>query len=134
MPYHRNLFIGVGICNILQKISAFLDCDCQMVDVVSNKGIQGIYQKLEVVNGRPSWNSSVGVAVWFSPTYEGWFFGPVDYLGQDYASVISVNTGTVSCPYNIPDDQWLYYDSGSSAWAYVNVGDVSIECLTGKFN
>ena len=84
------------------------------------------------MNGRPSWNSSVGVAVWFSPTYEGWFFGPVDYLGQDMANVISVNTGNHSCPYNIPDDQWLYYDSGSSAWAYVNVGDVSIECLTGN--
>ena len=125
MPYHRNLFIGVG---------AFLDCDCQMVDVVSNKGIQGIYQKLEVVNGRPSWNSSVGVAVWFSTTYEGWFFGYMDYLGQDMANVISVNSGNHSCPYNIPDDQWLYYDSGSSAWAYVNVGDVSIECLSGKFN
>ena len=105
-----------------------------MVDVVSNKGIQGIYQKLGVVNGRPSWNSSVGVAVWFSPTYEGWFFGSMDSLGQDYASVISVNTGNHSCPYYIPDDQWLYYDSGTSAWTNVNVGDVSIECLSGKFN
>ena len=113
----------------------FSDCDCQTVDVISNKGeIQGIYQKLGYVNGRPSWNSSVGTALWFTSTYEGWLFGSMDYLGQDMASLVSLGIGDHSCPYNIPDDQWLYYDSGSSAWAYVNVGDVSIECLSGKFN
>ena len=111
----------------------FLDCDCQMVDVVSNKGIQGIYQKLGVVNGRPSWNSSVGVAVWFSPTYEGWFFGSMDYLGQDAAFLLTLWTGNNSCFYNISGDQWQYYDSGASAWLYVNVGDVSIQCLSGNF-
>ena len=117
------------------RFFVFSDCDCQTVDVISNKGgIQGLYQKLGYVNGRPSWNSSVGTAVWFTPTYEGWLFGSMDSLGQDLAFVISLGIGSHSCPYNIPDDQWLYYDSGSSAWAYVNVGDVSIECLSGRFN
>ena len=112
----------------------FSDCDCQTVNVTSNKGVEGIYQKLGDVNGKTSWNSSAGVAVWFSPTYEGWFFGPMEYIGQNMAYIISFGTGNHSCFYNIPGDQWLYYDYGSSAWAYVNVGDVSIECLSGKSN
>ena len=113
----------------------FSDCDCQTVDVISNKGgIQGLYQKLGYVNGRPSWNSSVGTAVWFTPTYEGWLFGSIDSLGQDLAFVISLGIGSHSCPYNIPDDQWLYYNSGASSWQYVNDGDVSIQCLSGNLN
>ena len=88
------------------------------------------------MNGKTSWNSSDGVAVWFSPTYEGWFFGPTEYLGQDVANLMSISlgTGNHSCPYNVPEDQWLYYDSGASAWTYVNVGDVIIQCLSGNFN
>ena len=86
------------------------------------------------MNGKTSWNSSDGVAVWFSPTYEGWFFGTMEYLGQDYAMVVCLGTGTQSCFYNIPVDQWLYYNYENSAWEYVNDGDVSIQCLSGKFN
>ena len=121
-------------------------CDCQTVNVVSNKGIQGVYQKLGYVNGRTSWNSS-GIAIWFSPTYEGWFFGGIDYLGQNMAMVIVTGTGNYSmaalivlgtgnnsCPYNISDDQWLYYNSGTSSWQYVNDGDVSVQCLSGNLN
>ena len=108
-------------------------CDCQTVNVVSNKGIQGVYQKLGYVNGRTSWNSS-GIAIWFSPTYEGWFFGGIDYLGQNMAMVIVTGTGNYSCPYNISDDQWLYYNSGTSSWQYVNDGDVSLQCLSGNLN
>ena len=106
-------------------------CDCQTLNVVSNRGVQGTYQKLGYVNGRTSWNTS-GIGLWFSPTYEGWFFGGIDYLGQDMASVIAMGTGNNSCPYNISDDQWLYYSSGVSAWVYVNYGDVSIQCLSGS--
>ena len=57
--------------------TVFSDCDCQTVNVISNRGIQGIYQKIAWdVNGRTSWTSSNGKAVWFHQTYEGWFFGP----------------------------------------------------------
>ena len=108
-------------------------CDCQTVNVISNKGVGGTYQKLGYVNGRASWNSSTGDAVWYSQNYEGWFFGTMDILGQDAASLLTFGTGNNSCFYNISGDQWLYYDSGASAWTYVNVGDVSIQCLSGKF-
>ena len=97
-----------------------------MIIVVSNKGIQGIYQKLGYVNGRTSWNFSA-LALWFSSTYQGWFFGGIENLGQDWALVVVVGTGNNSCPYNISDDQWLYYDSGISSWQNVNDGDVSIQ-------
>ena len=86
------------------------------------------------VNGKTSWNSSNGKAVWFHQTYEGWFFGGIHYLGQNMANVIVTGTGNHSCLYNIPGDQWQYYDYGASAWTYVNVGDVSIQCLSGNFN
>ena len=114
--------------------TVFSDCDCQTVNVVSNKGGQGIYHKLASdVNGRTSWNSSTGDAVWFSQTYLGWFFGSMDILGQDMAFLIGgIGIGNHSCLYNIPGDQFQYYDSGASAWTYVNVGDVSIQCLSGN--
>ena len=67
----------------------------QTVNATSNKGgIQGIYQKLGVVNVKTNWILSVGKAVWFSPTYEVWFFGPTEYLGQDVANLISISLGS----------------------------------------
>ena len=108
-------------------------CDCQTLNVISNKGIQGIYQKLGYVNGRTSWNSS-GIAIWFIPTYEGWFFGGIDYLGQNMALVIVTGTGNYSCPYNISDDQWLSYNYEASSWQYVNDGGISVQCLSGNLN
>ena len=85
------------------------------------------------VNGRTSWNSSNGKAVWFHTTYVGWFFGPMENLGGNSVNLISF-PGNHSCLYNIPGDQWQYYDSGASAWTYVNDGDVIIQCLSGNFN
>ena len=113
--------------------SAAIVCDCQTVNVISNKGIQGVYEKLGYVHGRTSWNSS-GIGLWFSPDFEGWFFGGIDYLGQNMAIILSLGTGNYSCPYNISGEQWQYYDNGVSAWTYVNVGDVSIQCLSGNFD
>ena len=119
---------------VLIFFTVFSDCDCETVNVISNRGIEGIYQKLAWdVNGRTSWNSSNGKAVWFHQTYVGWFFGPMESLGGASVNLISF-PGNHSCLYNIPGDQWLYYDSGASAWTYVNVGDVIIQCLSGNFN
>ena len=109
-------------------------CDCQTVNVISNRGGEGTYQRLGYVNGRTSWNSSTGSAVWYSQNYQGWLFGHMYSLGQDALNAfLKTSAGNDSCPYNISDDKWLYYDWGSWSWEYVNVGDVSIECLSGKF-
>ena len=105
-------------------------CDCQTVNVISNKDGQGTYQKLGYVNGRTSWNSSTGDAVWYSQNYQGWFFGNMDYLGQDMTFLFTM-AGNDSCFYNISGDQWLYH-TDPSGWTYVNVGDVSMKCLTGN--
>ena len=92
--------------------TVFSDCDCQTVHVISNRGVQGIYQKIAWdVNGETSWNSSNGIAVWFHQTYAGWFFGPMANLGGTFAT-LGAFSGDHSCLYNIPDDQWKYYDSG----------------------
>ena len=97
-------------------------------------GVQGTYQKLGYVNGRTSWNSSTGAAVWYFPDYEGWFFGPMAGVGGSSVYIIAIWMGNDSCFYDLSGDQWQYYDSGASAWLYVNVGDVSIQCLSGNFN
>ena len=85
------------------------------------------------MNGRTSWNTSTGYAVWFSQNYDGWFFGTMDILGQDAATLLTFEVGNNSCFYNISGDQWQYYDSGAGGWTYVNDGDVSIQCLSGNF-
>ena len=50
------------------------------------------------------------------------------YRLSDWVEILQGFTKFNSCFYNISDDQWLY--SGASAWTYVNVGDVSIQCLS----
>ena len=107
-----------------------------MVNVISNRGGQGTYQMLGYVNGRTSWNSSTGYAVWYNQNHQGWFLGYMGDLGQNKVSLKTFWPGNNSCPYNISNDQWQYFHSGANGWGiwtYVNVGDVSIQCLSGNF-
>ena len=97
-------------------------------------GVQGTYQTLGYVNGRTSWNSSTGAAVWYFPDYEGWFFGPMGSLGGSSVYIIAIWVGNDTCFYDLSGDQWQYYDSGASAWTNANVDDVRIQCLSGNFN
>ena len=105
-----------------------------MVNVISNRGYEGTYQKLGYVNGRTSWNSSTGYAVWHSQNNPYWLFGSMDVLGQDMGLLFAFIDGNSSCFYNISGDQWQYYNYGASAWTYVNDGDVSMQCLSGNLN
>ena len=105
-----------------------------MVNVISNRGYEGTYQKLGYVNGRTSWNSSSGCAVWHSQNNPYWLFGSMDVLGQDMGLLFAFIDGSSSCFYNISGDQWQYYNHGASAWTFVDVGDVSMQCLSGNLN
>ena len=104
-----------------------------MVNVISNRGGQGTYQMLGYVNGRTSWNSSTGYAVWHSQNYPYWIFNSMDLLGQDMATLFTFTDGNNSCFYNISNNQWQYYNDDVEGWTYVNDGDVSIQCLSGNF-
>ena len=99
-------------------------------------GYKGIYQKILDVNGRTGWNSSNIKGIWWVPTSDDWFFGPMENLGENYAGIITTGAGNLSCLYNLqgPGDQWVYYNGGTSAWTLANVGDVSIQCLSGIIN
>ena len=56
--------------------------------------------------------------------------GSVDDLGTDVGGIGSTgNQGISSCPYNVPNDAWEYYNNG---WIIADANDVSIECLTGN--
>ena len=134
MPYCRGVFtITKRFFSCIEIFSDTIICDCQTVNVISNRDGEGTYQRSGYVNGRTSWNSSTGHAVWYSQNYQGWFFGYMDYLGQDEAFLKTFWTGNNSCFYNISNDQWHYFDSSPGIWTYVNVGDVSIQCLSGNF-
>ena len=97
----------------IETFSDTIICDCQTVNVISNRDGEGTYQRSGYVNGRTSWNSSTGYAVWYSQSYQGWFFGCMDYLGQNTAFLKTFWTSNNSCFYNISNDQWHYFDSGT---------------------
>ena len=60
----------------------------------------------------------------------------MENLGENFAGIITNGAGSLSCLYNLqgPGDQWVYYNGGTSAWTLANVGDVSIQCLSGIIN
>jgi hypothetical protein len=114
-----------------------LGCECQTIVISLKNGVllhqsskQGIYQKAGKVNGKTSWIlTSNNNALWYNPS--DWMIGPVDYLGTSYGSIWSTGgQGISSCPYNIPNDDWMYSNDGSPFIADAN--DVSVECLTGN--
>ena len=118
----------------------FLDCDCQTLNVVVYNDVltyqskyEGIYQRIEDVNGRTAWNSSNTKGIWWAPSSDDWNFGPMENLGETYGGIRTTGAGNLSCLYNLqgPGDQWVYYNGGTSAWTLANVGDVSIQCLSG---
>ena len=93
---------------------------------------QGIYQRAGKVNGKTSWISSTGQALWYYPAYSDWMIGSLDYLGTGTRAISSIgNQGISSCPYNVANDVWEYWDDG---WIIADANDVSIECLAGSDN
>ena len=85
------------------------------------------------VNGQTAWNSSNTKAIWWVPSSDDWMFGPMEKLGENYGGIMTTGAGNLSCLYNLQgqDDQWVYYNGGTSAWTLASVGDVSIQCLSG---
>ena len=116
-----------------------LGCECQTIVISLKNGAllhqsskQGIYQRAGKVNGKTSWISSSGHALWYNPASEDWMIGPVDYLGTSTGGISSTgNQGKSSCPYSVPndDDAWEYANNG---WIIADANEVSIECLTGN--
>ena len=59
--------------------------------------------------------------------------GYLEHLGTSTGSISSTGAqGRLSCPYNVPQDAWLY--GGDSGWVTADADDVSIECLAGNHN
>ena len=123
------------------KICLILDpgCVCQTIVVTFKNGAlaaqssrQGIYQKAGKVNGKTSWiSSSNSYALWYNPTSEDWLIGKLDNLGANSGYIASNgNQGISSCPYNVPNDAWMF--AGDGSWNVADANDVSIECLTGN--
>ena len=83
------------------------------------------------MNGRTSWiSSSNTAALWYNAASNDWLIAYLDYLGTDTGGISSTgNQGISSCPYNVPNDAWQYWNNG---WIIADANDVSIECLTGN--
>ena len=55
--------------------------------------------------------------------------GSVDDIGTDTGAISSTgNQGISSCPYNVQDDAWIYWNNG---WIIADANEVRISCLTG---
>ena len=114
-----------------------LGCECQTIVISLKNGalsyqssMQGIYQRAGKVNGKTSWISSSNTALWYNAGSDDWMIGSVDNLGSGTGGISSTgNQGISSCPYNVPNDAWMYSNNG---WNIADANDVSIECLTGN--
>ena len=115
-----------------------LGCECQTIVIsLKNDALlhqsseQGIYQRAGKVNGKTSWISSSGRALWYYPGSSDWMIGSVDNLGTDSRGISSIgNQGISSCPYNVANDVWEYWDNNALIIADAN--DISVECLAGN--
>ena len=114
-----------------------LGCECQAIVIsLKNDALlyhsskQGIYQRAGKVNGKTSWISSSNTALWYNTASADWVIGSVDNLGANFGFIGSTgDQGRSSCPYNVPNDAWEYWNNG---WVIADANDVSIECLTGN--
>ena len=117
-----------------------LGCECQTIVVSFKKGVllhqssrQGIYQRAGKVNGKTSWISSSNTALWYNAGGNYWMIGLVNNLGTSVGGIAStLSQGGLSCPHNVPNDEWLYFNYDSGSWIIADANDVSIECLTGN--
>ena len=116
----------------------YTGCDCQTIIIsfendvlLQQQSKQGIYQRVGKVNGKTSWISSSGHALWYTLEYSYWIIG--NDLGTTYGGIASLNDqGISSCPYSVPNDEWKYWNTND--WIIADANDVSIECLAGNDN
>ena len=116
-----------------------IGCECQTIVISFKNGAllhqsakQGIYQRAGKVNGKTSWISTRNnYALWYNAYHnDDWIIGSVDNLGTNTGGIASNGIqGISSCPYNVPNDAWEYWNDG---WIITSANDVSIECLTGN--
>ena len=116
----------------------YIGCDCQTIVISLKNGallhqssMQGIYQRAGKVNAKTSWiSTSNNYALWYDAPADDWLIGSVDNLGTSTGVIASTgNQGISSCPYNVPNDAWMYSNDG---WIIADANDVSIECLIGN--
>ena len=115
-----------------------LGCECQTIVISLKNGAllhqpswQGIYQRAGKVNGKTSWISSSGQALWYNPDSFDWMIGFLSEIGTNIGAIDSTGSqGRSSCPYNVSNDAWEYEVDGS--WIIADTNDVIIECLTGR--
>ena len=121
------------VCLILN-----LGCECQTI-VISFKNDallrqsdkQGIYQRAGKVNGKTSWISSSNTALWYIATSVDWIIGSVDDLGTYTGGITPTgNQGISSCPYDVANDDWEYWNN--NVWIIPDANDINVECLSGN--
>jgi hypothetical protein len=131
----HNIVIYKG--TFISNQSLNLGCECQTIIISLKNGAltqsskQGIYQRAGKVNGKTSWiSSSNNNALWYNAAVYDWMIGSLDDLGANFGGISSTgNQGRSSCPYNVPNDAWEYWNN---AWIFAGANDVSIKCLTGN--
>ena len=110
---------------------------CQTISVVlKNKSIEAQFRiqntyQLSDKDEQASWISKYQ-AIWYIPESKDWAFGDLKDLGNKNARIASTGDQVIeNLPYEIPSDQFRYYDDG---WKKPGANDISIDCIDGKGN
>ena len=93
--------------------------------------IQDTYQLSGLVNEKASWISKYQ-AIWYVPEFKDWGVGYLKDLGNKLRGITSGGSGDEwvdKFPYEIPSDQFWYYDDG---WKKPGANDISIDCIDDK--
>ena len=77
---------------------------------------QGVYERSEIVNGKPSWNDSVH-AIWYVPKRNEWVVGNLTDLGNNDKEMHSMYANGLGRRFRLnrlTDDVWKYWNG--SKW------------------
>ena len=88
---------------------------------------EGIYEAHQTVNGKQSWKSTAH-AIWFVKEHNSWGIGDLNWIGGEiHGGIISIDGTGDDMPYNVPNDEWWYFDNG---WKKpTGSDDIIIRCV-----
>ena len=110
---------------------------CKSIEVIldnEDKSLQGeregTYEEYQNVNGKRSWKSTAN-AIWYVPKFKSWAIGSLDGIGGDIRGIISSDETGDNNPYNVPYNEWWYYNKGWNKPDYID--DIIIQCVESKY-
>ena len=89
--------------------------------------MKGIYHNSSSVNGKPSWTTNFQ-AIWMRGGM--WYVGFLDNIGTNMAGLTSYHHTDNGCPFDIPSEQWTYFNG--YIWDDAGPNEIKLKCLKGN--